>query len=162
MNLLNRVQHHGWQSDRAQRGSNLVELALIMPLLLLLLAAIADFGRAFNHYIVITNSAREGARLGARMEQTDTIDEYILGAVLQEASNSGVHLTVTNSETSTITIEPDRPARQENEPITVTVEYSMTTIFTGLVGLDTIPMRSRSVMVMFAGVPPTPVPTPVP
>jgi len=147
MNLLKRVPHHGRQTDRAQRGSNLVELALILPLLLLLFAAIADFGRAFNSYIVITNAAREGARFGARVDHTDAIDAFILSAILQEAANGGIDLA--DSTVATITIEPVWDERPAEQPITVTVEYSMTTIFTGLVGLDTIPMRSRSVMVMY-------------
>jgi len=147
MNLLKRVQRHGRQTDRAQRGANLVEMALILPLLLLLLAAITDFGRAFNHYIVITNAAREGARFGARVLHTVDIDDYILGAVRQEAANGGINLM--DPGVAAITIEPAQGARTATYPITVTVEYSMTTIFTGLVGLDIIPMQSRSVMVMY-------------
>jgi Flp pilus assembly protein TadG len=130
-----------------ERGANLVEMALILPILLLLLAAIADFGRAFNSYIVIINAAREGARFAARMEHTDAIDDFILAAVTHEAANSGVDLTDTT--TSLITIEPAWDARQVKQPITVTVEYTVTTIFAGLVGLDTIPMRGRTVMVMY-------------
>ena len=151
MNILKRDQHRARQPDHAQRGANLVEFAMVLFILALLLAAIADFGRAFNSYIVITNAAREGARLGARVEyHTDDIDHYIRGAVRQEAANSGIDLAdPEDPEVAKITIEPDQQARSAKQPITVTVEYSMTTIFTGLVGLDTIPMRSRSVMVMF-------------
>ncbi len=119
-------------------------MALVLPILLLLVAAIADFGRAFNSYIVITNAAREGARYAARVDHTDTIDGYIRGAVKQEAANSGVELT-----DDMINIDPDWEHRPANHPITVTVEYTMTTIFTGLVGLEEIPMRSHSVMVMY-------------
>ncbi len=53
-------------------------MALILPVLLLLVAAVADFGRAFNSYIVINNAAREGARFAARYDHTDTINGYIL------------------------------------------------------------------------------------
>lgn len=130
-----------------ERGANLVELALILPLLLLLIAAAADFGRAFNSYIVINNAAREGARFGGRVDHTDTIDPYIVGAVIQEAANSGLDLT--DPSVATITIEPAWNVRPANQPMTVTVEYTMTTFFTGLVGLAEIPMRSRSVMVMY-------------
>jgi Flp pilus assembly protein TadG len=48
-----------------ERGQNLVEFALIVPFFLLLVFAIVDFGMGFHAYITITNSAREGARLGA-------------------------------------------------------------------------------------------------
>lgn len=159
MNQLKRVRHRGWQADRAQRGANLVEFAMVLFILPLLLAAIADFGRAFSSYIVITNAAREGARFAARMEHTESIDAYILGAVVKEAANSGVDLADSDPETAKITIEPDWDIRAAKQPITVTVEYSMTTVFAALVGLDTIPMRSRSVMVMYGS---TQLPEPAP
>jgi Flp pilus assembly protein TadG len=53
--------------ERSERGSNLVEFALVLPLLVLILAGMADVGRAFNSYMVITNGAREGARAASRL-----------------------------------------------------------------------------------------------
>ena len=47
---------------RSERGANLVEFAIVLPLLVLILAGLADLGRAFYNYMVITNAAREGAR----------------------------------------------------------------------------------------------------
>jgi len=44
-------------------GSELIELAIVLPILLLVFAAIVDFGFLFQRYEVVTNSAREGARL---------------------------------------------------------------------------------------------------
>ena len=49
---------------RTQRGNALVEFALVLPLLLLIFAGIVDFGFLFQRYEVITNAAREGARIG--------------------------------------------------------------------------------------------------
>ena len=46
-----------------ERGAALVEFALCLPLLLVVIAGIVDFGFAFQRYEVITNAAREGARL---------------------------------------------------------------------------------------------------
>jgi len=46
------------------RGAELIELAIVLPILLLVFAAIVDFGFLFQRYEVITNAAREGARLG--------------------------------------------------------------------------------------------------
>ncbi len=46
------------------RGAAAVELALILPVLLLLIGGIVDFGRAFFAQIIITNAASEGARAG--------------------------------------------------------------------------------------------------
>src|SRR6187455_1267661 len=42
-------------------GQSLVEFALVLPLLLLLFAAILDLGRMASAQIAITNAAREGA-----------------------------------------------------------------------------------------------------
>jgi hypothetical protein len=48
------------------RGQGLVEFALVLPLLLLVFAAAADFGRAFYAYVAIENAVKEGAVYGAR------------------------------------------------------------------------------------------------
>lgn len=45
------------------RGTELVEFALVLPLLMLVLGGIIDFGFLFQRYEVLTNAAREGARL---------------------------------------------------------------------------------------------------
>jgi Flp pilus assembly protein TadG len=51
---------------RSERGSSLVEMALIAPVLLFILFGIVDTGRAFSSYITMTNAVREGARYAAR------------------------------------------------------------------------------------------------
>jgi Flp pilus assembly protein TadG len=48
---------------KSQRGAELIEMALILPLLLLVLVGIVDFGFLFQRYEVLTNAAREGARI---------------------------------------------------------------------------------------------------
>ena len=47
------------------RGAALAELALVLPLLLLLLLGMLDFGKAFNEWMSSTHLANEGARLAA-------------------------------------------------------------------------------------------------
>lgn len=47
------------------RGAAAVEFALLVPLLLLIVFGIIDFGRALNAQITLTQAAREGARLAA-------------------------------------------------------------------------------------------------
>lgn len=51
--------------DKSERGAVAVEFAILLPLLLLLVLGIAEFGRAFNAQITLTNAAREGARVMA-------------------------------------------------------------------------------------------------
>jgi Flp pilus assembly protein TadG len=48
-----------------ERGAELVEFALALPLMLVLVTGIFDFGLAFQQFEVLTNAAREGARLGS-------------------------------------------------------------------------------------------------
>ena len=56
---------------KSQRGAELIEFALIFPLLLLVLLGIVDFGFLFQRYEVLTNATREGARLAALPNYTD-------------------------------------------------------------------------------------------
>jgi uncharacterized repeat protein (TIGR01451 family) len=48
------------------RGQSLVEFGLVLPLLLLIFAAAADFGRVFYGYVALENAVKEGAIYGAR------------------------------------------------------------------------------------------------
>jgi Flp pilus assembly protein TadG len=50
---------------RANRGTALVELALVLPLVMVLLLGMLDFGKAFNEWIDETHLANVGARLAA-------------------------------------------------------------------------------------------------
>ena len=49
---------------RSERGAEIIELAIVTPLFLLLIAAMFDFGFLFRNWEVVTNAAREGARIG--------------------------------------------------------------------------------------------------
>jgi Flp pilus assembly protein TadG len=45
-----------------ERGAAALEMAIVLPLLILILGGIIDYGRAFFTQIVLANAAREGAR----------------------------------------------------------------------------------------------------
>ena len=49
----------------ADRGASAVELAIVLPVLLLVLGGIIDFGLAFTTQMAVTQAAREGARMVA-------------------------------------------------------------------------------------------------
>lgn len=51
---------------RSESGQSLVEVALTLPVLLLILIGLADFGRAFHYSIQISDAAREAASYAAR------------------------------------------------------------------------------------------------
>ena len=50
---------------RSERGQSLVEFALALPILVLLLFAVIQFGIAFNNYVTLTDATRAGARKAA-------------------------------------------------------------------------------------------------
>ena len=55
----------------SDRGAELIEYALIVPLLMLVLLGIAEFGLFFQAFSVVSNAAREGARMGVLARETD-------------------------------------------------------------------------------------------
>lgn len=52
-------------SPRRDHGQSVVEFAVILPVVLLLLVAIADFGRLYTSAVAVESSAREAADFGA-------------------------------------------------------------------------------------------------
>ena len=46
-------------------GSEVIEMALVTPILLLLILGMVDFGFLFQRYVVLTNAAAEGARVAS-------------------------------------------------------------------------------------------------
>ena len=48
---------------KSERGAALLEAAITIPMLLLVSVGIFEFGRAWQTWQVLTNAAREGARL---------------------------------------------------------------------------------------------------
>jgi Flp pilus assembly protein TadG len=86
-----------------------VELALLLPVLLLLVFGIIDFGRALNAQITLTQAAREGARLAA-LSQANVVSRAQAAAT----GLSGVTVTVTacpsgGAATSDATVQVSYP-----------------------------------------------------
>ena len=50
-------------SWRSERGVELIETAITIPMLLLIAVGIFEFGRAYQSWQILTNAAREGARV---------------------------------------------------------------------------------------------------
>jgi len=72
---------------RDQRGTALLEMAFTLPLLLLISIGIIEFGRAFQTWQVLTNAAREGARVAVLPGYSDSmvtsrVQLYIQAGVL--------------------------------------------------------------------------------
>ena len=68
---------------RTERGQTMVETAIVLPVVVFMLVAMVDAGRVFHAWLVVTNSAREGARAGAARQDWPTMTTRI------EASMSG-------------------------------------------------------------------------
>jgi Flp pilus assembly protein TadG len=49
----------------SERGQSMTEFALVLPLMVVLLFGIIQFGLTFNNYISLTDAVRAGARKGA-------------------------------------------------------------------------------------------------
>lgn len=90
---------------RRQRGSVLVETAITLPLVLLVAVAIFDLGRAFQTWQVLTNAAREGARMatlpGAAVPDVQTrVHDYLQSGMV--ANPAAVNVTVNRGATLSV------------------------------------------------------------
>jgi len=75
--------------DQEERGAALVEFALALPLLLVVIAGIVDFGFTFQRYEVVTNAVREGARMGTLPGYSDP---DLIKARVREYVQNGLNL----------------------------------------------------------------------
>src|SRR5260370_134777 len=82
----------GRPSARRDAGAAAVEFAIMLPLRLLIVFGIIDFGRALNAQVTITQAAREGARL-------DALNQPNVTARTQAAATglSGVGVTIVSA-----------------------------------------------------------------
>ncbi|NIV14468.1 MAG: hypothetical protein GWN62_25295, partial [Aliifodinibius sp.] len=73
-----------------RKGQALVEFALALPLLLLLILGVLEFGRAFKIKLVLENAAREGTHYFIYNRFTDADLSGTVDTVVAEEFNSGV------------------------------------------------------------------------
>ena len=78
-----------------QRGAALLETAITLPLILLITVGIFEFGRAYQTWQVLTNAAREGARIACLPDYTDTqvtttVRNYLTSGRLTGASSASI------------------------------------------------------------------------
>ena len=55
---------------KSERGAALLEAAITLPMLLLVAVGIFEFGRAYQTWQILTNAAREGARIAVLPDST--------------------------------------------------------------------------------------------
>ena len=80
---------------RGERGAEIIEMALVTPIFLIIIAAMFDFGFLFRSWEVATNAAREGARIGllpsykcdgTTTDVKDRVDAYMASAGFNAAA----------------------------------------------------------------------------
>jgi hypothetical protein len=86
---------------RKERGQELAEYALILPIFLLIVMAIFDMGRAVYYYSALQNSVREGARYGIIHPDDPTgIENVVYGmAVGMDITDISVSTTYPTDDT---------------------------------------------------------------
>jgi Flp pilus assembly protein TadG len=103
---------------KRRRGAAAVEFAVVLPVFVILVFGMIEYGRMVMVQQVITNASREGAR----------------GAVLDGATTSSVQTAVTNYLTSakvnggSTAVSPDPTTAASGDPITVTVSIPFSAV----------------------------------
>ncbi len=94
------------------RGQSLVETAIILPIIILIVMGIIEFGLLFNNYIIIANASREGARKAA-LGGTDS-------EIVQVVENMTTTLKLSNMN---ISVSPSFDSRKHGTQVKVEVVY---------------------------------------
>ncbi|MDH7488991.1 MAG: TadE/TadG family type IV pilus assembly protein [Anaerolineae bacterium] len=131
-------------SRRRGRGQSLVEVALLLPVLIVLLAAVIDLGRVLDASIVLSNAARVGARFGSIHP---TWYDSIRVRVVDFANNSGMAFTGVVLDGSNVEVSSSAVPGQ---PIVVTITYDLPLYFGRMVGLNTIRIVRRAEMMIMS------------
>jgi Flp pilus assembly protein TadG len=100
---------------KKERGQAMVEFVLVLPIFLLLVFGIVDFGMGFNAWLTVTNSAREGARLGAVRGTNAQITQRVQDTA-DTLDLANMTVTVTNAQGN------------PGESVVVDVDYDYTLI----------------------------------
>ncbi|HEY4188817.1 MAG TPA: TadE family protein [Candidatus Limnocylindrales bacterium] len=80
---------------RGRRGQSLVEFTLVLPLFLLLVAGMVDFGIGLYSNITVINAAREGARYSVTAPGDAAAVEARVRAMASGLNDSDMHVTTT-------------------------------------------------------------------
>jgi len=142
------------RGSRNERGQSLVEFVLALPILLVIVFGIIEFATAWRTYQVVTNVAREGARLAVIPTSTDaTVSARIDSLLVQSGlSLSRRTTTLTCNGVAGLCSGPTGTG----QPDEVRVDYQHTFVVLGPVldlmcvgcgtGYGTITLSSLSVM----------------
>ncbi|GAA2198747.1 TadE/TadG family type IV pilus assembly protein [Sinomonas flava] len=117
-------------SQDRERGAAAVEFALVLPVLILLLLGIVDYGRLFNAQQTLTYAARSGARVMVLQNSTS--------AAITAAQNTASDLGSIPSSSFAVSPSTCTAGTQ----VTFTVNYT----FTGTGFFGSFPLQGKGVM----------------
>jgi Flp pilus assembly protein TadG len=132
------------------RGQELVEFAIILPVLFLIIFGTIDLGRLFFAGVSITNVAREGARYAGLHRDKITLTSgacsappsLVTQAACLEAQNSGLNLAA-------VTVTPSCPdGCDPYDKIVITVTYDFDLLMGALFGADGIELTRTAEMMI--------------
>lgn len=112
-----------------ESGAVAVEMALLLPVLVLLLLGIMEFGRAYNAQVTLTNAAREGVRVMAitnMQDDAETAAKAAASTLTTTTTNPTFAFRFTEGSTSFTSCAANRQ-------VTMTVSYTLDSL-TGFVG----------------------------
>ncbi len=112
MKLMTGIRHN-------ERGSALVEAAMITPLVLLIMVGIFEVGRAFQTWQVLTNAAREGARASVVVGANAATIEALVKQYMSDGQLAG-------AQTANVVVNQDASIEVNGESVgasQVTVDY---------------------------------------
>jgi Flp pilus assembly protein TadG len=122
------------KTRKGERGQNLVEFALVIPLLLLLVIGIAEFGRAWMTKNILTGAAREAVRIMAVQTGNITTATARADNILNSAGITTANVNVIDASSAF-------------EPVSVIVTYNFPVVLAGFIpGLDNITLSSTTTM----------------
>lgn len=91
------------RATQGSRGQTLAEFALVLPVLLLVMMGILDFGRAVFAYNTLSNAARDGARVAI-------VDQTVVGGIPAGAQRAADQATGLGVDPSTdVVVEYKQP-----------------------------------------------------
>jgi Flp pilus assembly protein TadG len=121
-----------------ERGAAAVEFALVLPVLVVILLGIIDFGLAMNAQAVTANAAREGARTaslgGTSSEASAAAKSATVSLLNTDSSNPSVTVTCRTPANTTCASGYDTD-RESGGTVIVTVSYVYTWISPAILGL---------------------------
>lgn len=131
---------------RRENGTHLVELAIVIPFLLIMLGGLAEFGRFFYTYSKLTTAVRAGARHACKWERNaswtfpETSNMVVYGDF-----GGGTTPILPGLSTANVVVQANGPSVNNIDSVTVKiVNYTYTPLF-DLGRLTGIPALSLNV-----------------